>query len=323
MKRGALLILIALVLALAIWEGKRIANRRSQIRAEARRLVGSALAGSKSQAEEAALYARARELDPAHDRSSCALGKQRERQGQWAAAADAYRACIAADPELASAHFAYARALLDAYGPKKSAFEARNELRLFAELAESPSAGVDPAMLIDAKEQIYDLENILGEGAARGRSPLGEQKILEILTRPPSRGFSRYEGPRAPLSFPFRPGDAELGREAEGELREVAKALKKGVLVHARIQIEGHTDSVEGGSRQARKDLSSKRAEAVQRFLVERCGIPSAQLITEGLAEAYPLTSNETERGRAENRRVELVNLEEKRPLWRDVRGGG
>src|SRR3954452_2222287 len=146
MQRGALLIVIALVLAFAAWEGKRIADRKAQARAEARRLVGSALTGSWSQAEEAALYRRARELDPAQDRSSCARGKERERQGQWVAAADAYRACIAADPELAYAHFAYAQTLLKAYGAKKSGFEARNELRRFAELAERSPAGIDPAI---------------------------------------------------------------------------------------------------------------------------------------------------------------------------------
>jgi outer membrane protein OmpA-like peptidoglycan-associated protein len=320
MKRGALVVVIALFLALAVWEGKRIGDHRSQARAEARRLVGSALAGPRSQAEEAALYARARDLDPTRDRAACARGRGRERQGQWAAAADAYRACIAADPELAYAHFAYAQALLKAYGAKKSALEARNELRRFAELAEGSSAAIDPATRREARDLIFDLEDVLGQGAAHGRGPLAEQEILEILTRPQSRGFSRYEGPRAPLRFTFRPGDAELGREAEGELREVAKALRKGVLVNARIRIEGHADSVEGGSRRARLALSRERAEAVKRFLVESCGIPGAHLSVKALADDYPLTSNETGEGRTANRRVELVNLEEKSALRMDVR---
>jgi outer membrane protein OmpA-like peptidoglycan-associated protein len=320
-KSRALLVSVALLLILfvLIWEGIRIADRGLQARAEARHVVGPALAGLEGPAGEAALFRRARQLDPAHDRSACEQGLAVEREGQWALAADAFRACIVANPEEAYAHYAYAEALFKAYG-RKSALEARTELRRFAELAKESSAKDDLKSLRKAEMLTFDLEGLLGQGAPAGRDRYSAEEILEILTRPKARGNSRYEGPRVPLRLAFRPGDMELGTAAEEQLRDVATALRAGVLAKARIRIEGHTDSVEGGSHAARLALSLRRSEAVEQFLIDRCHISRSRLSVAALADDYPLAPNETEEGRTANRRVELVNLEEKMALRMDVR---
>jgi outer membrane protein OmpA-like peptidoglycan-associated protein len=69
------------------------------------------------------------------------------------------------------------------------------------------------------------------------------------------------------------------------------------------VVTEGHTDSL--GSAEYNQDLSVRRAEAVYRYLVNR-GIAPERLSVRGFGETQPVASNETEAGRAQNRRVEL-----------------
>ena len=70
------------------------------------------------------------------------------------------------------------------------------------------------------------------------------------------------------------------------------------------IQIAGHTDST--GSHDCNMKLSLARAESVKAYLVSR-GVPPARLVTVGAGPDYPIASNATEEGRAENRRVEIT----------------
>ena len=69
------------------------------------------------------------------------------------------------------------------------------------------------------------------------------------------------------------------------------------------VIVEGHTDSV--GSDAYNLKLSRRRAAAVRQYLVKH-GIPSNRITTEGFGESHPVASNDTEDGRAQNRRVEL-----------------
>jgi OOP family OmpA-OmpF porin len=70
------------------------------------------------------------------------------------------------------------------------------------------------------------------------------------------------------------------------------------------VSIEGHTDSV--GSQPYNLELSERRAEAVRSFLVAQ-GIEPGRITAVGYGEAYPVSSNDTEAGRQQNRRVEVV----------------
>jgi OOP family OmpA-OmpF porin len=70
-----------------------------------------------------------------------------------------------------------------------------------------------------------------------------------------------------------------------------------------KVVIEGHTDS--RGSESYNEDLSQRRAEAVQDFLI-RNGIDPARITAQGYGEAYPVASNGTPAGRLQNRRVEI-----------------
>jgi outer membrane protein OmpA-like peptidoglycan-associated protein len=74
------------------------------------------------------------------------------------------------------------------------------------------------------------------------------------------------------------------------------------------LLIEGHTDSI--GTPEYNLDLSRRRAEAVRRALMEKEIAPD-RIITKGYGKSYPVASNETKAGRRQNRRVEVIILNE------------
>jgi outer membrane protein OmpA-like peptidoglycan-associated protein len=69
------------------------------------------------------------------------------------------------------------------------------------------------------------------------------------------------------------------------------------------LEVAGHTDSV--GSDAYNDALSQRRAQAVASYLTSR-GVSSSRLMTVGGGERYPVASNDTDAGRAQNRRVEI-----------------
>jgi outer membrane protein OmpA-like peptidoglycan-associated protein len=70
------------------------------------------------------------------------------------------------------------------------------------------------------------------------------------------------------------------------------------------IQVAGHTDSV--GAHAYNMKLSQQRADSVKSYLTSK-GVPSNRLVTVGAGPDHPVASNDTEEGRAQNRRVEIT----------------
>ena len=70
-----------------------------------------------------------------------------------------------------------------------------------------------------------------------------------------------------------------------------------------RIEIEGHTDNQ--GTDEYNLELSMKRAQAVYNYLLEH-GISADRLTYKGYGESKPVSPNDTEEGRALNRRTEI-----------------
>lgn len=69
------------------------------------------------------------------------------------------------------------------------------------------------------------------------------------------------------------------------------------------MEISGHTDNI--GDDAQNQTLSEKRATSVKDFLVT-AGCNADKLITKGFGKSKPVASNDNEKGRAKNRRVEL-----------------
>lgn len=98
---------------------------------------------------------------------------------------------------------------------------------------------------------------------------------------------------------------ATLRNESYPELNRLLEFMNK--YPNMRITIEGHTDSV--GPEEYNQQLSERRAKAVARFLRVN-GIDTDRLLVEGKGESDPVTTNETEEGRQQNRRVEFEIME-------------
>jgi outer membrane protein OmpA-like peptidoglycan-associated protein len=100
----------------------------------------------------------------------------------------------------------------------------------------------------------------------------------------------------------FETGSATI-KQSEVLLDEIAGALKDHADI-ARITIEGHTDDV--GETDNNQRLSEERAKSVERALVER-GVADGRLHPVGRGETQPVAPNDTNAGRAKNRRVEFI----------------
>lgn len=74
-----------------------------------------------------------------------------------------------------------------------------------------------------------------------------------------------------------------------------------------RLEVQGHTDSV--GSDAYNMRLSQERANAVVDWLIDK-GVDENRLYAQGYGESVPVADNSTDGGRAENRRVEVINPE-------------
>jgi outer membrane protein OmpA-like peptidoglycan-associated protein len=105
-----------------------------------------------------------------------------------------------------------------------------------------------------------------------------------------------------PSSITFATNSADLNAQFFSALEGVALVLKE--YNKTVVEIAGHTDST--GSDAYNLALSQRRAQAVASYLVSQ-GITQQRLITVGAGEAHPVASNDTEQGRAANRRVELT----------------
>jgi OmpA-OmpF porin, OOP family len=101
----------------------------------------------------------------------------------------------------------------------------------------------------------------------------------------------------------FDTGKSELKPESDAAVAEVAKLLKADPAL--KVYIVGHTDNV--AALDLNTKLSQARAEAVVQALVAKHGIAAARLIGRGVGPLTPVASNDSEEGRAKNRRVELV----------------
>lgn len=128
-----------------------------------------------------------------------------------------------------------------------------------------------------------------------------ESQLQKLQTEQTERGLVVTLGD---VLFAF--GKAELKPGAERNLVQLARALKD--HPERNVLIEGYTDSV--GSASYNRQLSERRAQAVESFLI-RQGVSASRLYTRGYGERFPVASNDEPAGRQQNRRVELVILDQ------------
>ena len=119
--------------------------------------------------------------------------------------------------------------------------------------------------------------------------------------------YEEVEADFSKLQLPnvkFETNTTNIVAGTEAGIMELVEFLKQNPAVN--IEINGHTDNV--GSDTDNVNLSLQRAQKVKELLLQQ-GIATSRIITNGFGEAEPIADNETEEGRAKNRRVEIKLL--------------
>ncbi len=98
---------------------------------------------------------------------------------------------------------------------------------------------------------------------------------------------------------------SEVKPESDPTLGQISKLLSENPSLN--LYVVGHTDNV--GDFKYNMKLSKTRAEAVVSTLVSKYKIDKNRLTAAGVGPLSPVTSNDTEEGKAQNRRVELIKI--------------
>ncbi|WP_407427839.1 OmpA family protein [Treponema sp.] len=138
---------------------------------------------------------------------------------------------------------------------------------------------------------------------------IDREKLITAINRIAKPDISFEETPAGlKLSLKdikFMPDSDEILPSEKSRLDEIAKVLK--IAKNSHFLIEGHTAST--GKPAGEKSLSEKRARKIALELSGR-GLPADNFICRGLGGSKPVADNETEEGRAQNRRVEITILQ-------------
>jgi OOP family OmpA-OmpF porin len=105
------------------------------------------------------------------------------------------------------------------------------------------------------------------------------------------------------LQIEFDSGKAEIKAQYDEQIKKVAEFMTKYPGTSA--VIEGHTDNV--GKEASNVRLSTRRAESVRTYLIEKYGIAPGRLVAKGFGSSQPVADNATPSGRQKNRRITAV----------------
>ncbi len=137
--------------------------------------------------------------------------------------------------------------------------------------------------------------------------PEGGPPKVETPTPPPAAAAPCPPPPIPNFAYiNFKFATAEIsGADPIPVLEDVARIMKE--RPDMRVKITGHTDNI--GSDESNMALSMRRAEAIKTYLVNR-GVGADRLMTDGKGESSPIDTNDTDLGRARNRRIEFSVLQ-------------
>lgn len=288
-------------------ERRAAAERESRAKEAAEQAANEAAEARERQKEEAELRARAEQAATAAERqkleAELAASKAREqmqealREKEAAqrmidqARAEAEQAKLARQ-RLEEATMESRRAMEQARTEKAEAVRMIEQARQEAEQARQEAARLEE-LKASAEEQAA--QAIAERDAMENRMQGALSKIVE--TRESARGLI--------LNLPdilFDFGKSTLRPEARETLSRIAGVMM--VTPGYNLWIEGHTDSV--GSDEANLKLSEARANSVKDYFA-KSDIDPESITTVGLGETQPVASNDTDAGRQQNRRVEII----------------
>ncbi|MEO0100804.1 MAG: OmpA family protein [candidate division WOR-3 bacterium] len=168
-----------------------------------------------------------------------------------------------------------------------------------------------PPVRTDPKTGIYRAELPVGTYTAVVKAENYITQTLPVIVekdKVTEKNFSLVSvGMTITLKVLFDFNKATIRPESYRLLDEAAQILKDNPKI--KVEIQGHTDNI--GSDAYNQKLSERRAQAVANYFISQHGIDEKRLRVVGYGETKPIASNETEEGRALNRRVEFVVLSE------------
>jgi outer membrane protein OmpA-like peptidoglycan-associated protein len=184
---------------------------------------------------------------------------------------------------------------------KKEAEEARSLASAEAERAARAKAEAE-ARTREA-EQARMAARAEAERAAKAKAAADQlmRELSDLKAKQTERGIVLTIG-----DVLFATGKADLSSDALRSVDKLADFLQK--YPNRNVLIEGHTDSV--GSDEFNLTLSQKRADSVKETLTSKA-IGDERITTRGYGKKYPVASNDTAAGKQQNRRVEVIILNE------------
>lgn len=173
------------------------------------------------------------------------------------------------------------------------------------EMATMSRQGEDARRRMEA--QALEMERARGTAELKTREiELTSKELAELKAHHSERGLTFTP---ADVFFSFSTGSADIAPGGTRSIEKLAVLLQKHPKVT--VLIEGHTDSA--GPDQINAPLSEKRAQSVKHLLVGK-GISPDRVVTRGYGKQYPVAPNDSSYGRQQNRRVEVVILDDDTP---------
>ncbi|MFQ5559025.1 MAG: OmpA family protein [Nitrospinota bacterium] len=134
----------------------------------------------------------------------------------------------------------------------------------------------------------------------------GEKKDLNYVGKKVIKNQKTSLGISFKINFDY--DSSEINEDSYKIIVALGKTIESKLFLKDRFRIIGHTDS--RGTESYNKGLSLRRAESVKQMLTDFFSVEPEKLIVEGVGETRPIASNDTDEGRARNRRVEILREE-------------
>jgi len=170
------------------------------------------------------------------------------------------------------------------------------------------------------QSELSNINQKYAQAVERGLAPLPGNLVAELTSFAASnKDFIEFDSSRGIIRFKsdvsFGPGSADLTPKAKTAIEKLAKILSTGTAAKYEIMIAGHTDSnkvtkastIQAGNRD-NWYLSAHRAISVGEQL-NKFNVSNYRMAMVGYADQKPLADNGTDKGRAQNRRVEVLIL--------------
>lgn len=177
----------------------------------------------------------------------------------------------------------------------------------------NPSAGSSKGVRVDmpGTNVVIDDPNA-GTKSTRVTTPgvdvaVNEPVVRELKSARAIADELRKPNAKVDLTVNFAFDSDQILDAGHKQVYEIAQALKSDELSGKQIRIEGHTDSK--GTDEYNMDLSYRRAVSVLDELTKKYEVNTKPLSVKGFGESQPVAENDSDYGRAMNRRVTLVNV--------------